>query len=123
MICVNELSSLKCNKRAILEDLVVIVSPYAPHIAEELWQLLGHEESIVNAPYPAWNEEFLKEDDFEYPVMINGKMRTKLSFPADATKEEVEAGAMANEVVQRWLDGKTPKRVIVVPKKIINLVV
>ena len=123
MICVNELSALKCNKRAILEDLVVIVSPYAPHIAEELWQLLGHEESIVNAPYPAWNEEFLKEDDFEYPVMINGKMRTKLSFPADATKEEVEAGAMANEVVQRWLDGKTPKRVIVVPKKIINLVV
>lgn len=123
MICVNELSAAKCNKRAILEDLIVVISPYAPHITEELWAMLGHTESIAIAPYPTYNEEYLKEDDHEYPISVNGKMRTKLSFPADMSKEDIQAEVMKNEVVQKWLDGKEPKKVIVVPKKIVNIVV
>jgi leucyl-tRNA synthetase len=123
MICVNELSSAKCNKRAILQDLVVIVSPYAPHICEELWAMLGNTESISTAPYPTCNEEYLKEDDHLYPISINGKMRTKLSFPADMSKDAIHAEVMKDETVQKWLDGKEPKRVIVVPKKIVNIVV
>ncbi|KYG74227.1 leucine--tRNA ligase [Roseivirga spongicola] len=123
MICVNELSALKCNNRAVLQDLLVVISPYAPHITEELWSLLGHETSIVDAPYPEFNEEYLKESDIEYPVMINGKMRTKLQLSADMSKAEIEAAALADETVQKWLEGKPPKKVIVVPKKIVNLVV
>lgn len=123
MICVNELSALKCNNRAVLQDLLVVISPYAPHITEELWSLLGHETSIVDAPYPEFNEEYLKESDIEYPVMINGKMRTKLQLSADMNKAEIEAAALADETVQKWLEGKPPKKVIVVPNKIVNLVV
>ena len=123
MICVNELSALKCNNRAVLQDLLVVISPYAPHITEELWSLLGHETSIVDATYPEFKEEYLKEDDIEYPVMINGKMRTKLQLSADMSKAEIEAAALADETVQKWLEGKPPKKVIVVPKKIVNLVV
>ncbi len=123
MICVNELSALKSNNRAILSDLLVVISPYAPHITEELWSLLGHETSIIDAAYPTYNEEYLKEDDIEYPVMVNGKMRTKIQVAADLSKEEVQEVALANETVQKWLEGKTPKKVIVVPKKIVNLVV
>ena len=123
MICVNELSALKCNKRSILEDLIVVISPYAPHICEELWSLLGHQKSIIEATYPAYDEAHLKEDDHEYPVSINGKMRTKLSFPVDMDRGEIEAQVLANEVVQKWLEGKPPKKVIVVPRKIVNVVV
>lgn len=123
MICVNELSALKSNNRSILEDLVVIISPYAPHITEELWSLLGHKESIINAPYPVFDPAFLVEDSIEYPVMINGKMRTKIQLGADLGKDEIEAAALADEKVQKYLEGKTPKKVIVVPKKIVNLVV
>ncbi|MCO6357517.1 leucine--tRNA ligase [Roseivirga pacifica] len=123
MICVNELSALKCNNRAVLQDLLVVISPYAPHITEELWSLLGHETSIVDATYPEFKKEYLKEDDIEYPVMINGKMRTKLQLSADMSKDEIEAAALADETVQKWLEGKPPKKVIVVPKKIVNLVV
>ncbi|OEK05275.1 leucine--tRNA ligase [Roseivirga misakiensis] len=123
MICVNELSALKCNNRRVLEDLIIVISPYAPHITEELWSLLGHADSIINAPYPKFNEAFLAEDELTYPVMINGKMRTKLQLPADFTKEQIEEAALANETVQKWLEGATPKKVIVVPNKIVNLVV
>ena len=123
MICVNELSSAKCNKRAILQDLLVVVSPYAPHMAEELWSMLGNTTSIANAPYPVFNEEYLKENDHEYPISINGKMRTKLSFPADMPKDAIHAAVMQDEVVQKWLDGKDPKKVIVVPNRIVNIVV
>ena len=123
MICVNELSALKCNNRAILEDLLVVVSPYAPHISEELWRLLGHETSINNASYPVYNEDFLKEDDIEYPVMINGKMRAKIKLSVDLNPKQIEESALANETVQKWLEGKVPKKVIVVPKKIVNLVI
>ncbi|WP_420387344.1 leucine--tRNA ligase [Roseivirga sp.] len=123
MICVNELSALHCNKRAILEDLLVVISPYAPHITEELWAKIGHETSIIHAAYPQFNEEHLKEDDIEYPVMINGKMRSKLLVSSDLSKADIEAAALADETVQKWLEGKAPKKVIVVPNKIVNLVV
>lgn len=123
MICVNELTALNCNNRAILSDLAVVISPYAPHITEELWSLLGNTESIVNAPYPQWNAEFLKEDDFEYPVAFNGKMRVKLSFPVGTPIPEIQAAVLADEGVQKWLEGKAPKKVIVVPNKIVNIVV
>ncbi|MFY0592677.1 leucine--tRNA ligase [Roseivirga sp.] len=123
MICVNELSALKCNNKNVLQDLIVVISPYAPHITEELWSLLGHSESIINAAYPKFNEAFLAEDELTYPVMVNGKMRAKLQLPADFSKEQIEAAALANENVQKWLEGATPKKVIVVPKKIVNLVV
>lgn len=123
MICVNELSALKCNKRAILQDLLVVISPYAPHITEELWAMLVHETSIIEAAYPEFKEEYLKEDDIEYPVMINGKMRAKLQLSADMSKDEIEAAALSDATVQKWLEGKAPKKVIVVPNKIVNLVV
>ncbi|MEO9870520.1 leucine--tRNA ligase [Ekhidna sp.] len=123
MIAVNELSSLKCNKRGILEPMSIILSPFAPHITEELWHLLGHATSVVDAAYPSFEEKYLVEDSIEYPVSVNGKMRVKISFPADATKEQVEEGALAHEIIQKWMDGKEPRKVIVVPKKIVNIVV
>jgi leucyl-tRNA synthetase len=123
MICVNELTALKCNKREVLEPLAVLISPYSPHIAEELWSLLGQAESITNATFPEFKEEYLVESDFEYPVMINGKMRSKISLPLDLGKDEIEKAALADSNVQKWLEGKAPKKVIVVPGKIVNLVV
>lgn len=123
MIAVNELSSLKCSKRRVLEPMTILLSPFAPHIAEELWHQLGHHSSIVDARFPDFNEKYLKEDSFLYPVMINGKMRAKIEFSAETSKGGIEEGAMANEIVQKWLEGKTPKKIIIVPKKIINIVV
>lgn len=123
MICVNELNELKCNKRAILEPLTVVVSTYAPHICEEIWEKLGHSESITFAEYPAFNESYLVEDSVNYPISINGKMRLKLELPASMGKDEVEQSVLANEEVQQRLDGATPKKVIVVPKRIVNIVV
>ncbi len=122
MICVNELSALKCNNRAVLSDLVIALSPYAPHIAEELWQLLGNKESIATATYPVYDDKYLIEDSHEYPIAINGKMRVKMNFSLDTPKEAIEEQVMSSEAVQKWLEGKTPKRVIVVPKKIVNIV-
>jgi leucyl-tRNA synthetase len=123
MICVNELTALKCTKRGILEPLAILVSPYAPHIAEELWSLLGHSTSITLATFPEFKEEYLVESNFEYPVMINGKMRAKLNLPLSLTKEEIEKEIMSNETVQKWLEGNAPKKVIIVPGKIVNLVI
>ncbi len=123
MIAVNELSSLKCNKRSILEPLTIALSPFAPHIAEELWSSLGNDASVVDANYPEFDEKYLVEDSIEYPVSVNGKMRAKISFPAAASKEEIETGSLSNETIQKWLDGKEPRKVIVVPKKIVNIVV
>ncbi|AZZ59076.1 leucine--tRNA ligase [Riemerella anatipestifer] len=122
MIAVNELQKLKTNKRQILEPLAVIVSPYAPHICEELWQLLGYNESIEFVEFPALNEEYLKEDEIEYPVSFNGKMRFKLPLSADLSKEEIEKIAIENDKVLQYLDGNSIKKIIVVPKKIINIV-
>lgn len=123
MICVNELTALKCNKKAILQDLLIILSPYAPHIAEELWAKLGNTESITYAVFPKHNEEYLVESNHKYPVSFNGKMRFMLELPANMNKDDIEAAVMANEQTAKYLDGKTPKKVIVVPKKIVNFVV
>ena len=122
MICVNELSQLKCNKRVVLEDLVKLLSPYAPHIVEELWEKLGHEESISASGFPEFNADYLKEDSTVYPVMVNGKMRSKLQVAAGTSKDEVEKLALADEKVIKWTEGKTPKKIIVVPNKIVNIV-
>lgn len=123
MICVNELTALKCNKKAILQNLLIILSPYAPHIAEELWAKLGNTESITYAVFPKHNEEYLVESNHKYPVSFNGKMRFMLELPANMGKDDIEAAVMANEQTAKYLDGKTPKKVIVVPKKIVNFVV
>lgn len=123
MIAVNELSSLKCNKKDILEPLTILLSPFAPHIAEEIWHLLENDSSVVDAVFPKFEEKYLVEESFEYPVSVNGKMRVKISFPIDSSKEEIERGALANETIQKWLDDKEPKKVIVVPRKIVNIVV
>lgn len=123
MICVNELTALKCNKRQILEPLAILISPYAPHIAEELWAVLGNGKSIIYASFPEFKEEFLVENSHEYPVSINGKMRTKLSLSLSLTKEEIEKAALEDEIVQKWLEGNAPKKMIVVPGKIVNIVI
>ena len=122
MICANELSSLKCNKRSILEPLIIVLSPYAPHIAQELWEKLGHTDYIINAKYPAYNEEYLKENAFEYPISINGKVRAKMNFALDMPKEDIEKVVLASEIVQKWSEGKPPKKVIVVQGRIVNVV-
>ena len=123
MICVNELMALKCNKQQILEPLTLIVSPYAPHICEELWAKLGHNESISHASFPTYDEKYIQEDAHEYPVSVNGKMRAKMKFALDMPKEDIEKKVLASEVIQKWTEGKTPKKVIIVPKKIVNIVV
>jgi len=123
MICVNELTDLKCSKRAILSDLVVLIAPYAPHIAEELWNLLGNSESITRASFPEFNTEYLIENTFEYPVSFNGKTRFKLELPADLSVPEIEKAALEAKESEKWLQGKPPKKVIIIPKKIINIVV
>ena len=123
MIAVNELTALKCNKREVLEKLVLILSPFAPHISEELWLQLGHEGGVSTAAYPAFDESFLVEASHEYPVSINGKVRAKLSFPIDQDVKEIEVAVLANDVVQKWTEGKPPKKVIIVPGRIINVVV
>jgi leucyl-tRNA synthetase len=123
MICVNELSAIKCNKRAVLEPLAIILSPYAPHLAEELWEKLGHSDTILKAKFPAVNEEYLKESSFEYPISINGKVRTKMEFALDMPKEDIEKVVLASELVNKWTEGKPPKKVIVVPGKIVNVVI
>jgi leucyl-tRNA synthetase len=123
MIAVNELGSLKCNKRAVLEPLVVALAPFAPHIAEELWEKLGHATSVTTAPWPQWDASHLVEDSFSYPISFNGKTRLQLEFPIALSKEEVEAAVLANPEVQAKLGGQAPKKVIVVPKRIVNIVV
>ena len=123
MICVNELTDLKCNKRSILEPLAILISPYAPFIAEELWQLLGHKESVTKTKFPDFKEEYLVESDFSYPVSVNGKTKTNLSFPLSLSKEEIEKEVLKADEVVRLLKGQVPKKIIVVHGKIVNLVV
>ncbi|WP_270547102.1 leucine--tRNA ligase [Butyricimonas paravirosa] len=123
MICTNELTALKCNKRAILEPLVIALAPFAPHMAEELWSLLGHTQSITKESFPKWEEKFLVEDAFEYPVSFNGKVRFKLSMPLTATNADIEAAVKAAPESTKWLEGKEIKKMIIVPKKIVNIVI
>jgi leucyl-tRNA synthetase len=122
MICVNELTDLKCNKRAILEPLLILISPYAPHITEELWQQLGHTESIAFEPFPMCNESYLVDDAFNYPISFNGKMRFQIELPTTLTVPEIEKEVMSREEVIKQLAGATPKKIIIVPKKIVNIV-
>ena len=122
MIAVNELTAQKCNNREILEPLAILVSPYAPHIAEELWEKLGHEESISTAPFPKFESDHLVENSKEYPISFNGKTRFTMELPLDMSKDDLEAAVMAHEKTIQYLDGRTPKKVIVVPGKIINIV-
>ncbi len=124
MICVNELTEQKCHSRAVLEQLVVLLSPYAPHVAEELWEALGHEAgSISTAAFPIFNPDFLVEANFAYPVSFNGKMRFSAELPTAMNAQEVQAAVMAMPEAEKWLEGKEPKKVIVVPGRIVNIVV
>ena len=122
MICVNELTALKCNKRAVLSEMLICLAPFAPHISEELWSKMGNKETIFNAEWPVFNEEYLKEDAFKYAISFNGKVRYTLEFAADADKTEIEETVLNHPDSQKWIAGKTPKKVIVVPKKIVNVV-
>ncbi len=122
MICVNELTDLKCNNREVLEPLTVLVSPFAPHICEELWSLLGKETSVCDAVFPVFDSEYLKEDSFEYPVSFNGKTRFKKELPLSFSQQEIEDAVLADESTKKYLDGKQPKKIIVVKGKIINVV-
>ena len=122
MICVNELTSLATSKREILKPLLILLSPYAPHIAEELWHAIGEEGSVVTAEWPELNEAYLVEDNFTYPVSFNGKTRFMLSLPVTLTPQEVEAAVLSAPEAEKWLEGKTPRKVIVVPKRIVNIV-
>ncbi len=122
MIAVNELAGFKCNKREVLEPLLVLLSPYAPHIAEELWHKLGHKESIANAAFPIFDASHLVESSKVYPISFNGKMRFTLELPLDMSKEDIEKTVMTHEKTIAQLDGRTPKKVIIVPGKIVNLV-
>ncbi|HOV36847.1 MAG TPA: leucine--tRNA ligase [Dysgonamonadaceae bacterium] len=123
MICANELSSLKCRNRSVLTDFVICLSPFAPHISEELWHLMGNETSVCDAAWPSFDESYLKEDVFTYSISFNGKSRFTLDFQADATQEQIEAAVLAHPNSQKWLEGKSPKKIIIVPKKIVNVVI
>ena len=123
MICINELTDLKCNKRAILEPLAIVIAPYAPHIAEELWAKLGHKESITYAEFPVYKEEYLTETSFNYPVSFNGKTRFFHELELSLSKEDIEKEVLALEQTKKYLEGKSPKKIIVVPNKIVNVVI
>jgi leucyl-tRNA synthetase len=123
MICTNELYTLKCSKKEILEKFVILLSPFAPHISEELWEMLGHTTSVCDAQWPAYNEDYLKEDTVNYSISFNGKVRYNQEYSIDADKETIEKAVLSDERSARWLEGKTVVKVIVVPKKIVNVVV
>lgn len=123
MICVNELSELKCHKKEVLENLLILLAPFAPHISEELWQQLGNSGSILDAAFPKYDASLLVETSKEYPISINGKVRTNMNLPLDLDQAAVEQQVLANEVVQKWLEGKAPKKVIYVKNKMVNVVV
>ena len=123
MIGVNELNDLKCHKIAVLEKLIIALTPYAPHICEELWQLTGHKDSILDQAFPAIELKYLVETAKLYPVAINGRTRTEMSVSLEASQADVEMLVLKDEIVQKWLEGKTPKKIIYVKNKMINLVI
>lgn len=122
MIFVNEMTSLKCNNRNILREFLILLAPFAPHIAEELWSALGNEETVFDAEWPIFNDEYLVEDTFKYAISFNGKVRYTLEFAADADKSEIETTVLNHPNSEKWIGVKTPRKVIVVPKKIVNVV-
>ncbi len=123
MICVNELSSLKCRNREVLQTIAILIAPFAPHIAEELWHIVGNNTSVCDAQWPQYNEDYLKEDNVTYAVSFNGKARFNIEVPAGTSREEVEKIAIQHEMSARWMENKTPKKIIVVPNKIVNIVI
>jgi leucyl-tRNA synthetase len=123
MICVNELTDIKCNKYEVLENLIIILSPFAPHIAEELWSALGNNTSVTNAQFPKYEESYLVESSKTYPISFNGKVRFTVDLPISASKDEIEKMIMQMDKTKKWLDNKTPKKIIVVPNKIVNIVI
>jgi len=123
MIAVNELTDLKCNKKAVLEQLLILLTPYAPHISQELWSLLGNEANILDAAYPVFEEKYVRESSKEYPVSINGRVRTNINIALDAAQPEVEEIVLGNETVQKWMEGKPHKKIIYVKGKMVNVVV
>ncbi|HVX26572.1 MAG TPA: DUF559 domain-containing protein [Parafilimonas sp.] len=123
MVCVNELADIKCNKKEILEPLAIMLSSYAPHIAEELYHALGNEASVLDAKYPTLNSTYLIESTKEYPISINGKLRTTISLPLDINQKDAEEIVLQNDVVKKWLDGKSPKKIIFVKSKMVNVVI
>ena len=123
MICVNELFTLKCYKKEILEQLVVPLSPFAPHVCEELWHKLGHTTTVCDAQWPTFNEEYLKEDSVNYTISFNGKARFTMEFPAETNNEDIQLTVLSDERALKWTEEKTPKKVIIVPKKIVNIVI
>jgi leucyl-tRNA synthetase len=123
MICVNDLTDLKCYKKEVLEQLLILLTPYAPHISEELWNQLGNSGTILDAPFPKWNDKYLKETSKAYPVAINGKTRSELTIDLNATQQQVEEIVLKDAVVMKWLEGKQPKKIIYVKNKMINVVV
>ena len=114
---------LKCHKKEILEPLLVLLTPYAPHIAEELWALIGNAGSILDAPYPVFEKKYVVESSKEYPVSVNGKLRTTIDLPLDMQQSEVEQVVLNNEVIKKWLEGKAPKKIIFVKGKMVNVVI
>jgi len=123
MVFVNELTDLKSHKKEILEPMLILLTPYAPHIAEELYHALGNTSTILDAVYPKLETKYLIETEKEYPVSINGKMRTTINISLDASQEDVEKIALNNEVIQKWMEGKQPKKIIYVKNKMINVVI
>jgi len=123
MVCVNELRSQKCHSKAVLEPLVKLLAPFAPFMTEELWHKLGNEGSVHHAAYPKFEEKYLKEDSIEYPISVNGKKRDAIKIPSDASKDEIEKIALASEAIQKWIEGKDIRKVIVVPGRMVNIVV
>jgi leucyl-tRNA synthetase len=123
MIATNELTDLQCHKQDVLEPLLILLSSYAPHISEELWHALGHPSSVLDADYPKYDERWLIESSKEYPISVNGKLRTTISISLDAPQEEVEKIVLSNEVIQKWLEGRPFKKIIYVKNKMVNVVV
>jgi len=123
MVAVNTLSGLGCHQQVILQDLVILLAPFAPHMAEELWQLLGHTTTIAKAPFPVYAQAYVEASTFECPIAINGKVRTKQSWPCTITKEDLEKAVLHDSVVKKWLKGQIPKKIIYVPCKMLNIVI
>jgi leucyl-tRNA synthetase len=123
MVAVNELTQQKCNNKEVLETMVILLAPFAPHMAEELWNRMGNEGSVCDATWPAYDESKMKEDNVTLSVSFNGKTRFTLDFPVDATKEDIEKTTLESELTKKYLDGKTIVKMIVVPGRIINIVV
>ena len=123
MIAVSELAQQKCQSRQVLETLIALLAPFAPHMAEELWHALGHSTTVCDAPWPTYDEKYLKEDSQTLSVSFNGKTRFTLTFPADASKADIEKTTLASDAAQKYLEGKTVVKVIVVPGRIVNIVI